>query len=590
MLNIVIVCGGTGSIALQKGLNFLYGVKQYNLDIVINAYDNGKSTGLCRHVFNDKILGPSDLRKNQITLFECTYYKELMNPNTKQFKLHDLFEMRFSASDHKQYYDIASDFIKKADYLSSKVKQQLLDFLDYFFFERPKVYRKVVEEIEFINFSMSNIFYSSCAALNHYSLGAAGTEMAKILEIDDKVHLISDVNLYLKAQTQSGHIIEDEADIVSWDHPEDRIVRAMLYKKNTEYVPTVDESNRILVRDIFEKADLIIFSSGTQWSSLIPTYMHLGFREMIENCHAKKYLIMNNVADHDMVGLSAEECLQCIGKYLNLRQITVVLNSNAEPAMSRIQCDCTSLRAELSAPNSKTHIPEAITKTIMKDYFGINKQYCLISDLDGTLWDEMGNNHSQSIGKENLAIFEGIILSGNSYEHVRQVTRDYFVNRTGYPIYCDYGNTYFELSNQKPVILSRDFLINDDLASDFECNDEFKGKIRIRGSVILTIKPLLFREKKLDIIRSILKKYQEKYDAQIAGRTSIDIMVKGYSKKEMLNLIMKKHGLKNTDVLYIGNELDEGNEVCINDMDIKTLQVNDVFETFLFLKTYINSN
>ena len=50
MLNIVIVCGGTGSIALQHGFDSLYGLSNYNMDIVINAYDNGKSTGVCRKV------------------------------------------------------------------------------------------------------------------------------------------------------------------------------------------------------------------------------------------------------------------------------------------------------------------------------------------------------------------------------------------------------------------------------------------------------------------------------------------------------------------------------------------------------------
>lgn len=44
MLNIVVFSGGTGSIAIQEGFSALYGNENYNLDIVINAYDNGKST------------------------------------------------------------------------------------------------------------------------------------------------------------------------------------------------------------------------------------------------------------------------------------------------------------------------------------------------------------------------------------------------------------------------------------------------------------------------------------------------------------------------------------------------------------------
>ena len=70
MYNIVIFSGGTGSIAIQEGFSAIYGNENYNIDIIINAYDNGKSTGTCRRIFNDKILGPSDYRKNHMTQFK----------------------------------------------------------------------------------------------------------------------------------------------------------------------------------------------------------------------------------------------------------------------------------------------------------------------------------------------------------------------------------------------------------------------------------------------------------------------------------------------------------------------------------------
>ena len=40
MYNIVIVCGGSGSAELQKGLYKVFGEDRFKLDIVINAYDN----------------------------------------------------------------------------------------------------------------------------------------------------------------------------------------------------------------------------------------------------------------------------------------------------------------------------------------------------------------------------------------------------------------------------------------------------------------------------------------------------------------------------------------------------------------------
>ena len=38
-------------------------IKKYNIYSIVNAYDDGKSTGTIRNFF--KILGPSDIRKVQ---------------------------------------------------------------------------------------------------------------------------------------------------------------------------------------------------------------------------------------------------------------------------------------------------------------------------------------------------------------------------------------------------------------------------------------------------------------------------------------------------------------------------------------------
>ena len=39
MYNVVIFSGGTGSTAIQEGFAAIYGNDNYNLDIIINAYD-----------------------------------------------------------------------------------------------------------------------------------------------------------------------------------------------------------------------------------------------------------------------------------------------------------------------------------------------------------------------------------------------------------------------------------------------------------------------------------------------------------------------------------------------------------------------
>lgn len=589
MLNIALVSGGTGSIAIQKGLNDLYGIDNYNLDVIINAYDNGKSTGICRTVFENQILGPSDLRKNQLTYFECQYENELLNPDSYESRLHSLFEMRFSATNSNEYYQMSCEYIRNADFIKEEIKKKFIQWIHFFFYEKDGKFRERAINEKYVDFSLSNIFYASCAALNNNSLGVAGSEMAEVLGIEDRVHLISDVSLMLKAETESGYIINDEGEIVCWDNPNDKIKRVILLKDDHEYLPCVDELNKKSVRRVFEQADIIIFSSGTQWSSLIPTYMHDGFKEMIEECSAKKYLVMNNVEDHDMYGVSANELMNILSQFINTSQLTVVLNDNATNSMRCIDDEkYNSIHGMLSLDGSNKHIPNALASLILKDYYGINKEYNLISDLDGTLWDEKGDSHSKKIGKINLNSFEGIILSGNSYEHVSSTCKEFFSNKMDNYIYCDYGNTYFKLNAiTDKLILSNDFLIDEDILISVDAIDEFHDKGKVRGGAILTIKPLSDREKKIRLLDPIIEKYKGIYEARIAGRTSIDVMKKSLNKEATLNMILNNMHLSFDDVLYLGNELEKGNEECVKNTGIKTIQVDDVFDTYVFLKTFL---
>ena len=65
-LNVTLFCGGRGSANLIKELVRYSNV---NLNLIINGYDNGLSTGAIRKIIPG-ILGPSDFRKNLSHLLE----------------------------------------------------------------------------------------------------------------------------------------------------------------------------------------------------------------------------------------------------------------------------------------------------------------------------------------------------------------------------------------------------------------------------------------------------------------------------------------------------------------------------------------
>ena len=81
-MNILIFNGGRGATSIIKNLKKINKIK---ITSVVNAYDDGKSTGQIRDFFN--MLGPSDIRKVQ----------ELMLPdNLHEGPIKELFSFRFS--------------------------------------------------------------------------------------------------------------------------------------------------------------------------------------------------------------------------------------------------------------------------------------------------------------------------------------------------------------------------------------------------------------------------------------------------------------------------------------------------------------
>ena len=100
MLKVTVFSGGRGSNSLVKELIKDDTIK---LSLIVNAYDDGKSTGQIRTFFN--MLGPSDIRKNQ---------ENLMTDNFKNYKIwSSIFKYRFSNSvKHDQCISMLNEFVK----------------------------------------------------------------------------------------------------------------------------------------------------------------------------------------------------------------------------------------------------------------------------------------------------------------------------------------------------------------------------------------------------------------------------------------------------------------------------------------------
>lgn len=642
MKKVLIFAGGTGSIALQTGLHQLYG-NSLQVDVVISAYDNGKSTGECRKIFGGKILGPSDLRKNQLTQFKLYNGLDCQNEDiTKTDKklLLDLFEERFSKPKWQESYDYAvartkstfAEIRKLVDdkQLCDKKEQILLSLIENFFFEEyvglSKKVRTSVLTADLNDFSISNMFYASAAAINGNSLSKAGLLMADILGIDNHVHLISDINLYLYAEAKSGRIISDEGVIVTYDNASDPISKVVLLnEKGQKYVPSLDEDICVDVKTskLIEQADIIIFSSGTQWSSLIPTYMHQGFYKQIKSAKAAKYLVMNNKEDRDMKGISASGMLNILQDYLPLDDVKIIINSKADEPMAKVeeQWEGQTLVNELSEAGSKTHNPELLAKCIMKDYYKpyLNKKYYYF-DFDDTIWSSSKDSFMRSISVENIGLlyqaFSGkmMIISGNSAKHFLDL-ETFFKEALGknascapesFSIFCNGGNCEYDVTKGE-ISYKRNILNQFDLNGDYyemtnlmlEALNKKGWNLNVsnfenRGNCILSIKPLQNRTEAKQIIDNLvwenipLQDGKAKYTAYINGNTTIDVMNSSYNKGVITKIITKQLALAPEDIVYVGDKTDMGNDQCITSLGYVVLAVNDVVDFNVFVKTCLN--
>ena len=71
-INFTIFAGGSGNSRL---IEILSKIKDINLNVIVNCYDDGKSTGRLRSLV-DGMLGPSDIRKNISSLLDKNDFYE----------------------------------------------------------------------------------------------------------------------------------------------------------------------------------------------------------------------------------------------------------------------------------------------------------------------------------------------------------------------------------------------------------------------------------------------------------------------------------------------------------------------------------
>lgn len=603
-MRIVVMAGGTGPIALQCGL---YDALEKDLDgidikVLVNAYDNGLSTGTVRRVMNGRILGPSDVRKNQTTRLR------LLDPSSPWLSFLDV---RFSTSPaqaatfcHAQATKLMAELRKQGRSTGSgDTLHQAIDA----YFKQSRAHDVVYED-----FSLANIVYAGICSCHGYSLRAAATIMAAWLGIPDNVLVNDDRSLFLGAITRRGRRVADESEIVSWGDETDSFADVFF----------VDEAgNEALPQLCFEawqaivEADLIILSSGTQWSSLIPTYASRGFKAAIRASKARVVMVMNRAPDKDGPGQSASDIIDVlVPRYFDTDRVHVVADSTGHPGMRELSppalrkvASFTGMNLSRPADPPDKHDPARLAHAIGRVYF---KSYLhsdlFLFDYDDTL---RGRNNklpkSSAFNVRALALLSTLtrvgICTGNS---VRAVSLQDEGPADGKPlmVFADGGVNEYSCSVQPAHQLIRCVAPESLLATTGPHGVHAllgtltsagipASKIENRGNAIIAIKPIdpLHRPALVSFVRHLV--YGSDLDVRESGRTTVEIRKRSLSKIFALKHLCAGPN-QPTTITYVGDECESGNDQDIRNIaaegsGVRCLAVADPAQTAFFVSTLI---
>lgn len=329
MLNVLIINGGRGAGTIIPALLDHSGL---HVTSVVNAYDDGKSTGEIRRFFG--MLGPSDIRKVQ----------ELMLPageTDHDANLH-VFGFRFPAGCSREtalaaleaFASGASEDLVGATIQDRNVRAALARFVREFLSGLAIIEKVTGDEFGFSDCSVMNCIYAGAFLAFDRNIEFAAAYIDRLFKLRGTVLPTSIEDKKLVALRENGQMLYNEAEIVELrsNVRVDRIYLLDDYPERARFDPlSVEEKRRYLdmhhcfvavsprVRLALQQADLIIYSAGTQHSSLYPTYLSAGLAEAIaDNRTAFKAFVTNIGADYETPSYLASDYLRGAYRYLNL--------------------------------------------------------------------------------------------------------------------------------------------------------------------------------------------------------------------------------------------------------------------------------
>lgn len=329
MLNVAILNGGRGATTLIPAL---LRQKRVHLTSIVNAYDDGKSTGTIRRLFG--MLGPSDIRKVQ---------ELMLSPSMPD---HDsvlaLFQYRFPEQvtrdqallSLRTFVDGRSSRLADVGFSTPSITSSLRTFLSTFLRALEVVEVRDRATFEFSDWSLMNCVYAGAFLQFERNLEDAVLFFDKLFQLQGTVLPTSIEDKKLVAIRENGEMLCSEAEIVELrsnsrirkiylhdQYPDRHALAALTPDQRESYFELNNSFVRITdrVRHALSDADIIVYAPGTQHSSLYPSYMSRQLAATItQNTKATKVFVPNIGADYETPMYTASDYVSGAVKYLSL--------------------------------------------------------------------------------------------------------------------------------------------------------------------------------------------------------------------------------------------------------------------------------
>lgn len=320
-INVVLFSGGSGTQSITEAL---LRHPQISLRILINAYDDGHSTGRLRK-FIPGMLGPSDVRKNINRLMPVVERSQQALRLISDYRLPvgvsredalAMFESIRSGCYARLPKELAAAFERLTVAQSRRLCSFVSTFLAYFRDEESQGHY-----FDFTDCAVGNLLFAGCYLEEHRDFNRTIEVFSEFYEVgrDVLLNITLGENLFLVAEKENGSVLLNEADIVAAQDAakisgifllDEDTYRTHVQNASSEppggWARLFSEANctprlNPAAREALCQADVIIYGPGTQHSSLFPSYMTDGVAEAIAaNKTADKIFVGNIYRDYDI--------------------------------------------------------------------------------------------------------------------------------------------------------------------------------------------------------------------------------------------------------------------------------------------------